>query len=88
MSGGGLGLDFGLKKFAVSLQEMNQVPGGHHGLAGHAFMGAGADVGGDDGLGVVQQWMIGRRRFLVHDIGGVTGELAGVEGLKDGGSVD
>ena len=54
MSGGGLGSDFGLKKFAVSLQEMNQVLGGHHGLAGHAFMGAGADVGGDDGLGVSQ----------------------------------
>lgn len=88
MFGGGLGLDFGLKKFAVSLQEMNQVPSGHHRLAGHAFMGAGADVGGDDGLGVAQQRMIGRRRFLVHDIGGVTGELAGVEGLEDGGGVD
>ena len=54
MSGGGLGSDFGLKEYAVSLQEMNQVLGGHHGLAGHAFMGAGADVGGDDGFGVVQ----------------------------------
>ena len=88
MSGGGLGSDFGLKEFAVSLQEMNQVLGGHHGLAGNAFMGAGADVGGDDGLGVAQQRMIGWWRFLVHDIGGVTGELAGVEGLEDGGSVD
>ena len=88
MSGGGLGSDFGLKEFALSLEEMNEVLGGHHGLAGHAFMRSGADVRGDDGFRMVQQRMIGRRRFLVHDIGGVTGELAGVEGLEDGGGVD
>jgi hypothetical protein len=53
MSGGGLGSDFGLKEFALSSEEMNEVLGGHHGLAGHAFMRSGADVRGDDGFRMV-----------------------------------
>ena len=57
-------------------------------LALHALVGAGADVGSDDGVGQFEQRVVGGRRFFVEDIGPVAADLAGLEGRDDIGGVD
>ena len=75
------GLDHAVGAVCVALagEGVDEIGEGFHGLARDGLVGALSDMRSDDDLGMVEQWVIGGGWFLVKDIGGVTGELAGIE---------
>ena len=83
---GGLGV--GAIAFALTFKCVYEVGEGFHRLPGDAFKGPRADVWCDDHLRMMQQWVLGWRGFLVEHVGGVTGELSGIQGCDHGRLVD
>ncbi len=67
--------------FALAAEGVDEVGEGFHGLARDAFVGAGADVRGDDAVGGAEERVVGWRGFLVQDVGAVAADFFAVEGF-------
>ena len=70
----------GAENIGVSREEVDQIIEAAIGLALHGFMGAGADMAGDDAVGCADEDVVGGGRFGVEDVGSVSANFAGFEG--------
>lgn len=81
---GGRNDAIGAENGAATVEEIDEIVQRFHRLARHAFVGARADVGGDEDFRVAQHRIIGGRRLLLHHVGGIAGEFAGIQCCEDG----
>ena len=71
-----------------ALEEVDQEPRRLDGDGDLRLLGRGAQVGGDEHLGMVDERVVGRRRLGLEDVDRRARDLARRQGLEQGGLVD